>query len=109
MNTRLVLLIDPASGQCTGVMSLAGPGLEAVKDEEASGYHVANGLAYNKNTSRFIVTGKNWQNMYEISLSAPESLSLSNSKSKDKSAAQCLKEYVDRSNDGVVKSLLHCR
>lgn len=63
--TRVVLAIDPATGQCTHVADLGGLG-EALSSDEASGFHACNGLAYNRSTSTFFATGKNWKKMFEV-------------------------------------------
>lgn len=66
INTRVVVVLDPATGVCTGTFHLRD--LEPVQADEMSGYHVANGIAYNPKTGTFIVTGKKWNSMYEIEL-----------------------------------------
>jgi len=74
VNTRLVFAMDPKTMECTGVFHL-----ENTEDKQASergGYHVANGIAYNKKSGNFMVTGKNWESMYEIKLSKSEPRSL---------------------------------
>jgi len=73
INTRVVLVLDPSTARCTGVFSLAGPGLEAERDNEKYGYHVANGIAYDREKGTFIVTGKNWESMFEVRVTRPES------------------------------------
>jgi len=72
INTRLVLALDPATARCTGVFNLDGQQLEPVEDNEVSGYHVANGIAYNKQSRTLIVTGKNWDKMFEIRVEESE-------------------------------------
>lgn len=64
--TRDVFAIDPKSGECFGSFSLNG--LEDVRDAEIYGGHVANGIAYNEQTGTYIMTGKNWDNMYEVKI-----------------------------------------
>lgn len=64
--SRLVLLIDPKTAECTGLFHLEGFGVTG--PDEAMGYHVANGIAYNNVTDTFMVTGKNWEQMFEIKL-----------------------------------------
>lgn len=66
INTRLVMVLDPATASCIGSFDLSG--LETVDPTEAGGYHVANGIAY-LSTGNLVVTGKNWNSMYEIKLS----------------------------------------
>lgn len=67
INTRVVLVVDPVSGRCTGVFNLQD--LEPVDPQEHLGLHVANGIAYNPKTRTYWITGKNWASMYEIELS----------------------------------------
>jgi len=69
INTRLVLALDPKTFACTGVFHLEE--LENREPLEERGYHVANGIAYNKKTGTFFVTGKNWRSMFEIRVSKP--------------------------------------
>jgi len=66
IDTRLVLVLDPNSAVCTGAFHLHG--LEPERKDEAQGNHVANGIAYNKQSGNFWVTGKNWDSMFEVSL-----------------------------------------
>jgi len=64
--TRLVLAVNPDTGKCTGVFNLEGLGQVLVN--EMAGFHVANGLAYNKTSGNIIATGKNWDQMFEVSV-----------------------------------------
>lgn len=59
-----ILKIDPASGQVVAKMDLS----ELVNKVKAKdpGANEFNGIAYNKLTKKFYVTGKNWPEMYEI-------------------------------------------
>ncbi|CAE7422565.1 QCT [Symbiodinium natans] len=66
--TRFVLGIDPSTFECTSVFDLEGFGEQDPQEEY--GFHVANGIAYLPGSKTFLVTGKNWQNMFEISLEA---------------------------------------
>lgn len=66
MGTRLVIALDPSSMHCIGAFHL--DSLGNVQEGEKYGLHVANGIAFNRQTGNFIVTGKNWDKMYEISL-----------------------------------------
>ena len=68
--TRFVLGIDPTTFECTSFFDLEGFGEEDPKEE--FGFHVANGIAYLPATKTFLVTGKNWQSMFEISLEAAD-------------------------------------
>ncbi len=61
-----ILEIDPQSGQVTARFDLRGllPRNDRPDNREA----VLNGIAYNTETNRFIVTGKYWPNFFEIEL-----------------------------------------
>lgn len=84
IDSRLVLMVDPSTARCKGVLSLTR--LEPVDQQELMGYHVANGIAYNKHSQKFMVTGKNWGKMYEISVkpTAPT----------EPDAAECLRKLL---------------
>jgi glutamine cyclotransferase len=71
VNTRLVLAMDPKTMTCTGVFHLEDT--EPVEQNERAGYHVANGIAYNKKARSFFITGKNWKSMYEVDISKTSS------------------------------------
>lgn len=64
--SRLVLALNPATAECIGVFNL--DGLGGVQTDESAGFHVANGIAYNKTSGTFYVTGKNWDQMFEVRL-----------------------------------------
>jgi len=72
INTRVVLVLDPATAVCTGAFHLTD--LEPETRDEANGLHVANGIAYDAATNHFFVTGKNWVSMFEISLKEDDGL-----------------------------------
>jgi glutamine cyclotransferase len=63
--TNLILRIDPATGNVTGVINLAG--LLPLEDRGAN-TDVLNGIAYDAATDRLFVTGKNWPKLFEIRL-----------------------------------------
>lgn len=69
--TRMVLIMDPQTMDCIGVLDLSGLP-EPIIPEEALGYHVANGIAYNPYSGTFFVTGKNWEYMFEIRIQEDE-------------------------------------
>jgi glutamine cyclotransferase len=59
-----IVRIDPATGFVTGSMDISQLTREArLKNPSAD---VANGIAYNPETKKFYVTGKNWPNLYEL-------------------------------------------
>eukprot|EP00438_Fugacium_kawagutii_P033384 Skav211630 [mRNA] locus=scaffold2262:63441:68705:+ [translate_table: standard] len=64
--TRFVLGVDPKTFNCKCVFDLDGFGEQPAS--ESMGFHVANGIAYLPKSKNFIVTGKNWEEMFEISL-----------------------------------------
>lgn len=68
--TRLVLAVDPPTGQCVGVFHLEDVG--DIQTGENAGFHVANGVAYNRTSGTLITTGKNWANMFEVRLKEEE-------------------------------------
>mmetsp|Transcript_1690 Transcript_1690/g.5262 ORF Transcript_1690/g.5262 Transcript_1690/m.5262 type:complete len:309 (+) Transcript_1690:96-1022(+) len=88
INTRLVLAVDPATARCLAVMSLAGGGLERERESEQFGYHVANGIAFNRQSGTFFVTGKNWRSMFEVQFRED---------SGQKLALQALRRHLARS------------
>ncbi|MGZ3839692.1 MAG: glutaminyl-peptide cyclotransferase [Flavisolibacter sp.] len=59
-----ILKIDPSNGQVVAKMDLS----DLVNKEKAKdpGANEFNGIAYDKNTRKFYVTGKNWPDIYEI-------------------------------------------
>ncbi len=58
-----VIRIDPRSGAVTGVIDLSG--LLSADDISAT-TDVLNGIAFDPNTGRIFVTGKNWDKLFEI-------------------------------------------
>ena len=60
-----IVIIDPASGAVEGIVDLAGLLPES---ERTPGTDVLNGIAYDKESGRIFVTGKNWSKLYEIEL-----------------------------------------
>lgn len=71
MGTRVVIIINPTTGKCTGAFHLQDV-TEVQTADEQMGYHVANGVAYSKTRGTFILTGKNWRKMYEAKLQTTE-------------------------------------
>jgi len=65
--SRVVLVLDPKTMECTGAFHLEGLS-EPYEQGEGQGYHVANGIAYNQVDDTFFVTGKNWNKMFEVKL-----------------------------------------
>jgi len=89
INTRLVLALNPKTAQCTGVFSLDVPNMEAYENDESYGYHVANGIAYNRANNTFYVTGKNWLGLYEIRIEEEHSPS-----ARQSTALETLQAYL---------------
>jgi len=63
-HTNLLILIDPASGEITGQVDLAG--LLSPSDPLPGPESVLNGIAYDAARNRLFVTGKNWPKLFEI-------------------------------------------
>lgn len=68
INTRMIMVLDPETAKCSGSFTLDGASMEAQRTNEHFGFHVANGIAYNKATGNFFVTGKNWKSIFEVRL-----------------------------------------
>jgi glutamine cyclotransferase len=60
-----IIMIDPADGSTLGWIDL-----EGIEDSLGSvdGIDVLNGIAYNEETGRLLVTGKLWPNVFEVEL-----------------------------------------
>ena len=64
--TQKIAIINPQTGQVKGWIDLTGI-------YQPPGYDdVLNGIAYDKQTDRLFVTGKDWPNLYEIKIVASE-------------------------------------
>jgi glutamine cyclotransferase len=63
-HTNVMILIDPGSGEVTGVVNLTG--LLSPTDHVESAESVLNGIAYDAAHDRLFVTGKNWPKLFEI-------------------------------------------
>lgn len=66
INTRLVLILNPTTAECIGTFHLED--LEYIDDTELEGFHVANGIAYDRSKGTYFITGKNWKHIYEMTL-----------------------------------------
>jgi len=64
-NKEVGLIIEPTNGQVEGVIDFTGL-KERVKNHPK--LDVLNGIAYNKITNTFFVTGKNWNKLFEIEI-----------------------------------------
>jgi glutaminyl-peptide cyclotransferase len=62
--TNMMIIIDPASGEITGMVNLEG--LLSASDHLAGPDSVLNGIAYDAAHDRLFVTGKNWPKLFEI-------------------------------------------
>jgi len=62
--TNTMIMIDPASGNITGVVDLTG--LLGTAQRPAGPDSVLNGIAYDSVHDRLFVTGKNWPKLFEI-------------------------------------------
>ena len=68
--TDRIVRIDPATGQVTGWLDLAGLLPDAERPADRGG--VLNGIAYDADADRVFVTGKLWPALFEIELLPPE-------------------------------------
>lgn len=61
----VIVIIDPATGAVTGIADMRGllPGEDRTPETD-----VLNGIAYDADSGRIVVTGKNWNKMFEIEL-----------------------------------------
>ncbi|MDI1232785.1 MAG: glutaminyl-peptide cyclotransferase [bacterium] len=65
--TNLIYIIDPGNGYVVSKIDL---GILVDKEKKQSDYiDVLNGITWNKSNSTLLVTGKYWQNFYELKLS----------------------------------------
>lgn len=64
--TDRIIRIDPESGIVTGVIDLSG--LLPASDRILGHTDVLNGIAYDAESKRMFVTGKNWPKLFEIEL-----------------------------------------
>jgi glutaminyl-peptide cyclotransferase len=62
--TNTMIIIDPGTGEITGVVNLAG--LLSASDRVSGPDSVLNGIAYDSVRDRLFVTGKNWPKLFEI-------------------------------------------
>lgn len=63
--TDRIVRIDPQTGRILGWVNLAGL---LPQTERAPGTDVLNGIAYDPETNRLFVTGKNWPTLFQIAL-----------------------------------------
>lgn len=63
-HTDMLIMIDPANGDITGLVNLAG--LLAPEEAPPGQEGVLNGIAYDAAHDRLFVTGKNWPKLFEI-------------------------------------------
>jgi len=62
--TQKIAIINPQTGQVKGWIDLTGISQHPVTNPDS----VLNGIAYDQQTNRLFVTGKNWSNLYHIEL-----------------------------------------
>ena len=65
--TNEIVIIDPKDGRVTGVVDCEGllPKWHYTPDTD-----VLNGIAYNPETGKIYLTGKNWPRLFEVKLVA---------------------------------------
>ena len=61
----VILIINPLSGMVEGVVDFSGL---KNKVEQIKSLNVFNGIAYNKKSKTFFVTGKNWSKLFEVEI-----------------------------------------
>ena len=61
----IIVRIDPAGGQVTGIIDMRNLLPRNLRTAQTD---VLNGIAYDADTKRILVTGKNWPRVYEITL-----------------------------------------
>lgn len=64
--TRIILGLNPDTMECNSVFHIKSLG--NIDSSESMGFHVPNGIAFLHDTNTLMVTGKNWKEMFEISL-----------------------------------------
>ena len=64
-NKEVVLIINPKSGMVEGVIDFSGLKNQV---EQIKSLNVLNGIAYNKNSKSFFLTGKNWSKLFEVKI-----------------------------------------
>ena len=65
----IIVRIDPATGNIVGVIDLTG--LLPASERADPADDVLNGIAWDAETRRLFVTGKNWPKLFEIRLTGP--------------------------------------
>ncbi|MDT0295206.1 glutaminyl-peptide cyclotransferase [Mesonia ostreae] len=64
-----IAIIDPKSGAIEGIIDMRGLRNQLNNTKDITGQdNVLNGIAYNKNTKKLYVTGKNWDKLFEIKI-----------------------------------------
>lgn len=69
--TELVYIIDPDTGKVKGILDLEGIFDYSLYEKRID---VLNGIAYNKETDKYYITGKWWPKLFEIQLIAANNL-----------------------------------
>lgn len=69
--TNDILIIDSTSGYVTGVMNFSGIIQQYAPTTSLGEGAVLNGIAYDKNTGRIFITGKEWPKLFEIEMNRP--------------------------------------
>lgn len=63
--TDLIVIINPSTGVVEGSVDCTGLLPQNLRDENTD---VLNGIAYNPDTKKIYLTGKNWKRLYEVKL-----------------------------------------
>lgn len=69
-NSNRIVMIDPANGQVTGEVDLTNLYPDADRTMKDSDGFVLNGIAWDSKGKRLFVTGKKWDKLFQIKLSA---------------------------------------
>jgi len=69
--TELIYIIDPNNGKVKGILDLEGIFDDSKYNRRID---VLNGIAYDKNTDRYYITGKWWPKLFEIQLIAANNI-----------------------------------
>lgn len=72
--TDLIARIDPSTGKVNGYVDLAD--IMPASERQNDGDDVLNGIAWDNETGRIFVTGKNWPKLFQIRVIDPTSASL---------------------------------
>ena len=64
----VIVVINPENGVVEAIVNLKELRDTILKTQQLQDDDVLNGIAYNAETNRFFVTGKNWSKLFEIEI-----------------------------------------